>query len=533
MLLVPLACCVWINSQAQFTPAYWDVLEVKTAVNATRMYEIDFYRGATTIYGHVDSMKFIDLVARPAPRYSVKIPIASHSLAPEEVRAQLLAEIRIFDTSLAVVSDSVLWSAWAGKNYSPLLKARTYLSIRADTPTKSTSKATTDSVLAKSIKALGAGIDNLKDSFKVINAKMDSLKVAKANSASGPAPGADGPAAATKPDTVRITVIDSSAYKGLMAKYDSVIAAIKKSSDTLDNDSTNDHLTLLSALNFDFSGKLTASYLGLFNIFAPNIKKTRWGFITGIEKINYSNGNINGNDTGQFVYSQVNTLLNPLDFYKPTDTVRQGATYLRQYNKYTFSNANTVWSFYIQPLFKLGSPDKKTGVYLHFHAELLVNQYSRTTNIQTISQDTQAVAANQTHNGYNRVQNNPIIGNSNFISGYFGAGVTFYLKPFEKPRTHFFFQPTFGVAFSSPKLDSLGGTSIPQQNGTYLTSFEYNKPKAFYLVRASYIQTMSTKSELIIGMAIRGIFPDQVPQYAAFLGINLDLNALVKLITGG
>jgi hypothetical protein len=544
LFLFPRHClsCLFISvasfysaiGSAQSTPAYWDVLNVKVTAKETRQYEIDFYRGSSTIYGHVDSVKFINLMTSGGPKYSPKWPIASHELVPEQVRSQLGVELRSFDSILAAIPDSVLWATWSKKNFNPFLRARDCLLAPFDTSAKKASKPVTDSQLAKSVKVLGSRLDSLKDTVKTMNRKMDSLNVTKANGISASTTGTNAPNSGLKPDTVHITIIDSTAYKAILAKYDSVIALSTKKKDTLDNDSTNDHLTLLSAFNFDFTGKLTTSYLGLFNIFAPHIDSTPFGFIGGIEKINYSNGNINGNDTGQFIYAQVNTLVNPLDYYKPTDTVRQGASYLRQYNKYTFSNSNTVWSFYIQPLFKLGaSPMKKTGIYLHLHAELLVNQYTRTTNIQTISQDTQMVAVNQTHGDYNRVQNNPIVSNFNFISGYFGAGLTFYLKPFDLPHTHFFFQPTFGFAINSPQLDSLSGTSIPNENGSYSSSFINNKPKAFYLVRASYIQTLSTKSELIIGATFRGVFPNETPQYAVYLGINLDLNSLVKLITGG
>jgi hypothetical protein len=60
----------------------------------------------------------------------------------------------------------------------------------------------------------------------------------------------------------------------------------------------------------------------------------------------------------------------------------------------------------------------------------------------------------------------------------------------------------------------------------------YPKTEAFLLVRADFIQTLTSKSSLIVGMVIRAIIPTVTPQYAAFVGLNLDLNAIAGLITG-
>ena len=238
-----------INAEAQATPAYWDLLDVKTGKKVSKLYEIDFYRSPSTIFGHVDSVKFIELAGTSKPKSSVKWPIASYNLNLEEVRSQLGAELRIFDPSLAAVTDSTLWAAWARKDYNPLLEARYNLLVAIDTARKNTSKLM-DTALGRSVKLLGARVNNLSDSLKIIYGGLDSQKQVKTNGDAVPISGANAtatpvmpgsgvpsntpkprtvvPAVAPIPDTVHITVSDSSAYKAILAKYDSVIAKMKK-----------------------------------------------------------------------------------------------------------------------------------------------------------------------------------------------------------------------------------------------------------------------------------------------------------------
>jgi hypothetical protein len=215
------------------------------------------------------------------------------------------------------------------------------------------------------------------------------------------------------------------------------------------DDSTG--ITVLTAANFDFSGKLSASYLGLFNIFAPNLYGKKWGFIAGIEKINYSNTNINGIDSSQVLYQAQNFLLNPLlvSYNNLTNTpiingdpFGSGTRYLAQENEYTFTSTNTVWSFYFQPMWRLltfNQSDLKQGLYLHLHTELVLNQWSRSASVKNLYQDTSYLMASVADNGsWYWVQKNPIINNYNFIGTYFGAGATLYVNPFPNLSNSFF-----------------------------------------------------------------------------------------------
>jgi hypothetical protein len=307
------------------------------------------------------------------------------------------------------------------------------------------------------------------------------------------------------------------------------------------------YITFLNAANFDFSGKLSASYMGIFKLFAPNIHMSHWGFIAGIEKINYSSGNINGNDSTQTEYFIQNYLLNPIDHVTinpvtgfTTNYIEPGARYLQQYNQYAYKTTNTVWSFYAEPMYRLsylGGKDNRQGLYLHLHAELLENEWTKMVNIKNLYQnpDTLIVSSNtQSQNGFYWVANNPITSNYNFLTGYFGGGATVYIDPINNDtNTHVFAQATTGFTVNSPNFDALNNPQIaPAPNGTYpLNDVIYVHAKGFYLIRLSFIQSLSKSSQLVIGGIFRGIFAANYPEYAVFLGLNLDVSAILKLIT--
>jgi hypothetical protein len=305
-----------------------------------------------------------------------------------------------------------------------------------------------------------------------------------------------------------------------------------------DSTPTGTSVTYLNAVNFDFNSKLSPSYIGVFNVFAPSTKlpiNKRWGIITGIEKINYNNANFN-KDSSQVEFYHQNVLLNPLNF--SSDTAQTGSKYLRQYNKFTYSSTNALWSFYVEPTYRLTKFVKarpKDGIYAHLHFELLINHYTRTANIQNIAQDTQVVSnSTQTHSQYNLVQANQIVSNYDFPSFCTGAGFTFYTTLQRDTTIHLFFQPTFGVISNSPNFDSLNSVKYPPlPNGDVSnTTIVNNKIKPFYLFKAGFIDQLSSKSELIIGFVVRVQIPTTNPQYAAYVGLNLDLNSVASLITG-
>jgi hypothetical protein len=301
---------------------------------------------------------------------------------------------------------------------------------------------------------------------------------------------------------------------------------------------TTSNVTLLAAANFDFTGKLSTSFLGLFNVFAPNVIKKKYGFDFGIEKINYSTSNINGNDSNQVEFFNQNYLLNPLSVNQVSGTIKPGAKYVQQYNQYTYSSSNRVWSFYVDPLYRisdLGQNDLRKGLFAHFHAELLINQWTRTANIKTLYQspDTMTTSGNTPTKGYYWVAKNPIVANYNFISAYFGAGLTLLTNLYDT-KSAFFCQGTLGWANHTPDFDKLNDPNqLLYANGTYSNDSILNsKTKGFFLLRMNFTQELSSKSQLIIGLHLRGNFSDLNCQYAAFLGLNLDLEAIAKLVTG-
>lgn len=304
-------------------------------------------------------------------------------------------------------------------------------------------------------------------------------------------------------------------------------------------DPPNLNVTLLNAANFDFTGKLSTSYLGLLNIFAPNvIPHTKLGFNFGIEKVNYGTTNINGNDSNQVQYFHQNFLLNPLQVNTDGNTINAGAKYLQQYNQYSFTSSNVVWSFYLDPLWQICQWSNKypqQGLYAHVHGELLLNQWTRTATMKNLYQnpDTLVTSGTTTTKGFYWVAKNPIVANYNFISAYFGAGLTLLTRLFNE-KSFFYCQGTIGKANNTPDFTKLNDpTSLLNANGTYSSdSIVNNRSRAFYLLRTSYIQALSVNSQIVIGFHVRGNFGDLNCQYAAYVGLNLDLTAVSKLITG-
>jgi len=338
-----------------------------------------------------------------------------------------------------------------------------------------------------------------------------------------------------------------------VAAADSAKAVAAKAAAAAEDTSFRSGITFLSAFNFDFSNKFSSSFLGLFNIFAPHAfrgKRKSWfnrnvGVNVGFEKVDYTTGSINGNDSSESEYFHQNILVHPLDLYRTygdlNDTIRAGAAYYRQLNKYTFTFSNTVYSFYWQFLINshwlTDEYDKKAGIYFHAHLELLINQYTKTANIQTIDQDTQMVAASQTHNtnGFTYSSVNQIVTNYNFISQYYGLGLTAYFRPFYQVKdTHIFAQLTLGAAQNTPDLTNLYNDAIPPNlNSTYNYSSTYTQFETFYLFRFKFIEQITKNSDLMIGFNLRGAFnPSTYPQYAAFIGINLGLSPIITAITG-
>jgi hypothetical protein len=300
----------------------------------------------------------------------------------------------------------------------------------------------------------------------------------------------------------------------------------------------------LNAYNFDFGNtSVSSNYVGHLNLFAPSLnkktddaedeitmKKERWGlgFNTGILKISY-----NQKDSSNIFQNFRENV-----FISPFDELKDSLKYLKQINNYKVETKNTVWSFYVQPTLELTEATNKQHVYLHAHAELLATHWSSTTTIANIKQDTGLYikAANQNFVIRSRL-NDEVTSSTNNLSGYFGAGFTFDLKPWDNGS--FFFQPTIGFTTNKPSASSTDiSTAIRYGNSSTKASPTLDKIwNSFYLVRAYYTHSINKTAErdgstIIVGMDIRGFFPVYAPQYAAYIGLNVGLDSILDLIKG-
>jgi hypothetical protein len=337
--------------------------------------------------------------------------------------------------------------------------------------------------------------------------------------------------------TVANTLIFPAAIKGADLSFIGTTPAIKDSSfpggnqtivpntsfatvtpnstkDTSARDVVTNQLMFLNAANFDFSGQLASNYVGHVNIYAPHpVDHGFWkfmGFNVGIMKLNYSN-----NDTVQAQKVTENVLIDPLQ--KPI----MGSKYLRQLNVYSTQIKQTAWSFYAQPLFQLTDSASNQKVFVHGHFELLVNKYTTTTSVNNIRTDTAVVDSSASV--FRSDGNNQTSFNNKFLDGYFGVGLTFDLQPYKSAE--FFFQPTVGWTTGIPTLSPLN-TQAYNNRQISVTKKWY----MFYLVRSYYIQKLSGMSTLVLGTDIRGFFPKNAPQLATYIGLNVNVNDVIKLL---
>lgn len=286
----------------------------------------------------------------------------------------------------------------------------------------------------------------------------------------------------------------------------------------------NNRIMFLNAYNFDFgSTALSSNYVGHLNLFAPTLEKddksrTKWGFNTGIMKISY----------GQKDTSQTREFLIEENIYaNPFDTLGEGVKYLRQINGYKTEKKNTIWSFYVQPVFELTSATRQ-HIYVHAHLELLASKWSSTTTISNKFQDTALYSVSNKNLVIRRATTNSSTYTINSLSGYFGAGFTFDLRPWTGGG--FFFQPTVGFTSNSPSPSSVDiNTSV--RFGSNPRSGSTRNWNSFYLVRAYYTHVIN-EATIIVGTDIRGLLPLYAPQYAAYVGLNLPIDSILGLIGG-
>jgi hypothetical protein len=304
-------------------------------------------------------------------------------------------------------------------------------------------------------------------------------------------------------------------------------------------DSIAENITYLNAANFNFDDNTDASYLGKLNIFAPNIGKTPFGFNAGIMRVKF-----NYKDTSHSRYYIENRKIRPLD------SLKHGNKYLREYNKYTTTRSNTIWSFYIQPMYRLltwaknaktdnGLPNSlPNAIYFHVHAELLVNKTNVTSTIENLQRDTALVDTTKAGTAYFYLPTSSIIEDRTFLNGYFGAGFTFNLDPFGNGNSRFFFQPTIGITTNYPNwvsqdISSTTVSVVPVRgsNTPVTPVYQAVKSKGFYLVRTEFIQNISDDAQLIIGSDIRGLLPKINPVYATYVGLNVNVNAIANIFS--
>lgn len=275
-------------------------------------------------------------------------------------------------------------------------------------------------------------------------------------------------------------------------------------------------LMFLNALNFDFTGALTSNYVGSINLFVPPAKGNRWGYNTGILKISYS-----GSDSLSSRYRIENVTI------KPLDTIGIGSKYLRELNKYSTTTQNTVWSLFVQPLFRISNKNQENCIYLHAHAELLVNKWYTKTTITNVQRDTMTLNSG-TSNGF--VAHGIFSTTNNYsttlLNGYFGIGLTFDLVPWKD--ANFFFQPTIGMTTNYPQPAAMDISD--NANTGYARVLGDKSWYGFYLVRTYLSQKVSDTATIVLGADIRGLFPKYNPQYAIYLGLNLQVQGILGLL---
>jgi hypothetical protein len=300
---------------------------------------------------------------------------------------------------------------------------------------------------------------------------------------------------------------------------------------TIQKDATNekilptpDGFSLVNAVNFDFDGNTGSSYVGNFNLFKPagffkpvSIKKPRLGYNLGIMKINFSK---NDSLNASYNYAE-NTLIRPLD------SIKIGSKFLRQYNKLSTVSKNLTWSFYFQPTVSLVY-NSELKVLFHVHTELYVDKWTTNTTISNYQQDTSVANAGNlgtlifdTINKFSRslTDNITSTSTSSTLNFNFGFGITIE-KSWEGGSL--FIQPTLGWAFDYARPQSVNTSKL-----------NYNLPKRenvfAHLTRFRLSQHLTTNVEAIIGIDVRGRF-GRTPTYAAFLGANLGLEGIRKLV---
>jgi hypothetical protein len=351
---------------------------------------------------------------------------------------------------------------------------------------------------------------------------------------------------ATLTDDTTVKVKNTGTQTFTLTTNDSISISLKKGVKAIDDSS---QITFLNGANFDFSPNSNIGYVGIINVFAPDLESirslflkkanpaffegdTKWkkllrwglsdgknkdgklGFNCGIMKINYVTDSLK--KTMPVVQ---NVLINPLD------SVKVGNKYLQQYNKVTTISKNSTYSIYFQPMLRLTSNNAhKIAVFFHYHQEFLINRWTTTITSENIQQDSLTIQKNTNTSGFLATKPNTTETTiSSTISNYYGVGFTFLFRPIT--NLTFMLQPTWGY------VTGFYGAPTPNAAGNLETFFLPTRTD-FYLTKAYLKYKISTSIEAVIGAEIRGEIIGKyahTPLYATYFGANLGLDAIAKL----
>lgn len=270
----------------------------------------------------------------------------------------------------------------------------------------------------------------------------------------------------------------------------------------------------LNAANFDFDRSSDVSYLGHINAFVPDLWRGV-GLNAGIMKINFTN------DSTLTTGKQTSNVL-----IKPLDPLAEGTKYLRQFNEAEYVTKYIMWSFYLEPFYKIKLSDR-LEILPHIHYELQLNKWTTDVTMRNIQTDTLVMNAetiNQVYspnNDFGTASTVNLKSTYSWVSHNVGAGVIFLVKPWSGSKI--FAQVVYGVSLHEKKIQS--ARILPR-------SFFRNADKLdlFRLTRIYLQQELVGNLDVVLGLNVQKFRTDVVANYAPYLGINIGLDGLKKLV---
>ncbi|SDH34997.1 hypothetical protein [Chitinophaga filiformis] len=270
----------------------------------------------------------------------------------------------------------------------------------------------------------------------------------------------------------------------------------------------------LNAANFDFDRSSNVSYLGHINAFVPDLWQGL-GLNAGIMKINFSNDSI------QTSSKQTSNVL-----IKPLDPLAEGTKYLRQFNESEYVTKYIMWSFYFEPFYKIKLSDR-LEILPHLHYELQLNKWTTDVTMRNIQTDTLVMNAEtikqvySINNDFGSGSTANLKSNYSWVSHNVGVGCIFLVKPWSGSKI--FAQLVYGISLHEKKIQS--ARVLPR-------SFFRNADKIdlFYLTRIYLQQELVGNLDAVLGLNVQKFRTDVVANYAPYLGINVGLDGLKKLV---